>query len=60
MSKLVNSDELNEWHYAERNISIQPFNIPTHNAIKRVYEKSFNRHIIIMSHDDFYSTHDTV
>jgi SAM-dependent methyltransferase len=49
-----NSDNLNEWHFAERNLSIPPFNMSP-SALVRVDEPEFNRMFYIVSHDNFYN-----
>jgi hypothetical protein len=50
-----NDDNLNQWHFSERNIKIHPFNISRHPLVK-IDEPNFNRAFYIYSHDDFYNT----
>jgi hypothetical protein len=51
----VNNDNLNKWHFAERNLQIPPFNI-SGNSLVKIDESKFNRALHIYSHDEFYNT----
>ena len=49
----INTDNLNYFHFSERNLFKPPFNIPTSYEIK-VDESRYNRAFYIFSHDNFY------
>ena len=49
----VNENNLNRWHFAERNLHLSPFNIGKE-YIDCVLEDQFNRKFFIMTHDSFY------
>jgi len=50
----VNYDNHNQniWHFSEKNIHIEPFNIKE-KYLKNAFEKKFNRNFYIYSHDSF-------
>jgi hypothetical protein len=53
-----NDDNLNKWHFSERNIKIYPFNISTPPLVK-IDEANYNRAFYIYSHDEFYNISST-
>jgi len=50
----VNTDNLDKWHFAEKNILIEPFN-KLQNFLIKIEEPVFNRNSFIYSHNSFYN-----
>ena len=51
---IKNDDNFNQWRFSEKNIHIEPFNIPKTYKCK-IFEKAFNRNLYIYEHSKFYS-----
>jgi viroplasmin and RNaseH domain-containing protein len=49
-----NNDDFNKWHFSEKNIHKEPFNISDKFQIK-IAENVFNRNVYIYTHDNFYN-----
>ena len=49
-----NNDKFNRWKFSEKNIHLNPFNIP-HTYKAKIFEKKFNRNLYIYEHSNFYS-----
>ncbi len=49
-----NNDKFNKWKFSEKNIHLEPFNIPDSHKAK-LFEKEFNRNVYIYEHYNFYS-----
>ena len=52
----VNSDNLNKWHFAEKNLHTDPFN-KSHEVKNKIFERVFNRNVYIYSHNSFFNLH---
>ena len=50
-----NTDNFNQWHFAEKNIHKAPFN-RAHNSLHQLQEPTFNRIFYIFNHEQFYSS----
>jgi len=50
----VNTDIFDRWHFSQKNIHIEPFNIPRNFEMK-IYEEAFKRNVYIYSHNSFYN-----
>lgn len=50
----VNTDKFNQYHFADKNILIEPFN-KLQNFLIKIEEPVFNRTAFIYSHDSFYN-----
>jgi FkbM family methyltransferase len=48
-----NTDNFNQWHFAEKNIHKSPFNRSNY-VLHKVQEPEFNRFFYIFSHEQFY------
>jgi hypothetical protein len=48
-----NTDNFNQWHFAEKNIHKPPFNRSNY-ALHKIHEHTFNRFFYIFSHEQFY------
>lgn len=49
----VNLDIFDKWHFSQKNIHIEPFNI-CNNYLHKIEENKFNRDILLFEHDVFY------
>jgi len=50
----INNDNFDKWHFAEKNIHLEPFNISKKFKIG-IFENKFNRNVYIYSHNLFYN-----
>jgi viroplasmin and RNaseH domain-containing protein len=50
----INTDNFNQWKFSEKNLHIEPFNIPKDNHSKKCYEHVFNRNFYIYEHNSFF------